>query len=121
MREGTESARIEAMDRIKTIIEEEKAIASERAAEKEKLRQEQAELARNSKAHEASAPSGPSELKPEDVIVEDLSGIKDRSKEFSARPVGWAVSKSKTNAPSMDAIEVCCIISSDKILYCNHS
>ncbi|KAL3801560.1 hypothetical protein ACHAWO_001365 [Cyclotella atomus] len=122
VREGTESARIEAMDRIKTIIEEEKAIASERAAEKEKLSQEQAELARvNAKAHETSAPSGPSDLKTEDTTVDDLSGIKDRSKEFSARPVGWAASKSKTNDPSMDAIEVCFIISSDEILHCNYS
>lgn len=108
VREGTESARLEAMNRVKAIIEEETILAAERAAEKEKLRQEQAELARaNAKAHDASAQSGPTGSKPEYMAAEDLSGIKDRSGEFSARPVGWtASSKPKNNDPNMDAMEV---------------
>ena len=101
VREGTESARVEAMDRVKAIIEEEKAAAAERAAEREKLRQEQAELARsNAKTRDAS-----SDQKPADA-EEDLSGVKDRSREFSARPVGWAATKFKNNGANMDAIEV---------------
>jgi predicted PilT family ATPase len=100
VREGTESARVEAMDRVKAIIEEEKATAAERAAEREKLRQEQAELARiNAKTRDAS-----SDQKPADA-EEDLSGVKDRSREFSARPVGWAATKFKNNGANMDAIE----------------
>lgn len=104
VREGTEAARVEAMDRIKAIIEEEKAIAAERAAEREKLRLEQAEIARsNAKTREAAVSS---ETKSEVATVEEISGAKDRSKEFSARPVGWAAAKPKGNAANIESIEV---------------
>lgn len=104
VREGTETAREEAMDRVKAIILEEKAAAAERFAEKENLKQEQTELARSSaKTHEASASLDP---KPGNSEVDDLSGIKDRSKEFSARPVGWAATKSKNAADITNPTEV---------------
>ncbi|KAL7520238.1 hypothetical protein ACHAWX_004971 [Stephanocyclus meneghinianus] len=100
VREGTESNRATAMTRVKAIIDEERATAAERAAEKEKLRLEQAEIARCN----VKSPVDTTEPSPEGA-VNDSSRTKDRSKEFLVRPVGSATSKSKGNGSTKDAVE----------------
>lgn len=104
VREGTESDRVEAMARVKAIIDEEKAAAAERAAEKEKLRQEQGAVA-------SAAAKDPLALvtsieEEDDSSDAGIEGTKDRSKEFSARPVGMAAAKPKANISTYDVVEV---------------
>lgn len=99
VRDGKESDREVAMNRVKAIIDEEQAKAAERAVEMEKLKQERAAEAEQTKAQSAS------ELASKDVLANE-SGTKDRTTEFvGRRPVG--LTKSKGNSGSNNtAIEV---------------
>jgi len=98
VREGDEANREAAMEKIKSIIDEEKAKAAERAAAKAKLReQEQAEIAA-AKAQKAAEEAVAAASNPEQMAKEapaSDSGAKDRSKEFTSRPVGLTVNKPK--------------------------
>ena len=106
VREGDEVSRAEAMKKVNTIIEEEKVKAAERAAAREKLRQEQAELAEanSQKAAETSAAAATSDQYQKEAPVVD-TGAKKRSSEFTNRPVGSKSIKNKAKVGPTAAIE----------------
>ena len=103
VRGGGESARSEAINRLKAMIGEDKVFAIEREADKEKLRAEPELGHSNAKTQEATAAfEAPSEY----INVINLTGSKDHTKEFQARPLEWAATEPVGDTTDDDIIQV---------------
>lgn len=93
VRGSTTEKRGEAIQKIKDIIAEEQAIASEREQKKEKEAEERAQRSKTEKKQTTAAPT---DVQPSD----DLDARKDRTTEFSASPVGLTTRGNKASKTS---------------------
>jgi len=94
VRDGDDAGRERAINKIQAIIDEEEAKAAERAAEKAKLKLEQAAAMSipkdNGSAETEPASPAPAAQEQPQKEMDDADGAKDRSDEFADRSVGLA-------------------------------
>lgn len=102
VRDGTAAAREDALGRIRAIVEDERAKAAVRVAARAMAKQEYVDAGAAAKGAAAAAP--PTRQPPAATTEEGLA--KDRSDEFTARPLGSAtVAEKREFNPAIDGTE----------------